>query len=294
MKNTLRSLILLAASGVSLVATPPQTIYGVVNITDENFAYYYQFGSFDLSNPTGVPGSYTYNWSNLGTSSTNAINNVSRSPLSTQLFAQTGFEMLTPVSTNGTLSTGGPNIPSYFGTTFDSSGNLYGIGGFENTLDILDINDGSVISSQPLPFLAYSQFGGGLAATAGNQLYFANLNTDNGLGELFAIHPGTLVTTSFIGLFSGTDYDANDWMSLFAYDANLYLLNANRLYAVNEINASLTLLGTISGLPVGFERGFAGAVGNVVNSPIPEPSTYGMILAGLALAAATLRRRRVR
>jgi len=296
-----RTLILLSAASAPVVAAPEQTIYGAVQLYTDELGFHYQIGTFDLANPTGTLGTYSYAWNNLGASTTDGLANISRSPLSAQLFIQGGFDSLTEVASNGGLSPSLTGIPTYFGMAFGSTGTLYGIGGSNNTFDIIDTVSGDILSSIPLAPFMYSQFGGGLTATVGNQLYFANYNFDipdnpAGAGELYALNPDSPTLVSYVGAFTGTNFSVDDWMALFAYDTNLYLLNSNRLYSVNATDAALTLLGTIDGLPEGFEfnRGFSGAVGNVINSPIPEPSTYGIVLAGLALAAAVQRRRRAK
>jgi hypothetical protein len=293
------NLMLLSASSASVVAAPEQTIYGAVQLYTEASGFHYQIGTFDLANPTGTLGTYSYVWNNLGASTTDALANISRSPLSAQLFIQGGFDSLTAIASNGGLSISLNGIPTYYGMAFGSTGTLYGIGGSDNNFDVIDTVSGDILSSLPLAPFMYSQFGGGLTATVGNNIYFANFNfevPDNpaGAGELYALNPDSPTLVSYVGAFTGTNFSVDDWMTLFAYDANLYLLNSNRLYSVNQTDASLILLGAINSLPVGFERGFSGAVGNVMNSPVPEPSTYGIILAGLALAAAAQRRLRTK
>ncbi len=292
MNTSIWTIPLIAASATSLVGAPSQTVYAIAGLTDNS----YQLGSFDLANPQGTLGSYVYSWNSIGSPTPAAMANISRQPTTGELYLQLGFDDFQSVGTDGTtIGSTIELVDTYFGMTFGASGLIYGLGGQNNVLDTVHPTiPGMPIASLSLTPFFYSQFGGGLTATVGDQLYFANLNYDNpnGPGELYAINPQSN-SVSLMGNLIGEDYLADDWMALFAYNASLYLLNNNRVYLVNTADASLTKLGWIENLPAEFNIGFAGAVGNVV-APVPEPSTYGLLLAGLSLALAAVRRKRMR
>ena len=90
-----------------------------------------------------------------------------------------------------------------------------------------------------------------------------------------------------VGDFSGTNYNEFGWNAMFGSGANTYLLNERRLYQANLSDASLSLLGTITGLPAEFNSGFSGAVG-VASAPqpaVPEPGTWAaaaLLVGGVA------------
>jgi len=288
--------ITLAAAASNLGAASPDTIYAIARVSPPDPGspgYYlnaYVVGSFDLANPAGAPGSYSYTWTSLGSPTTEALTNIVRNPLNGQLYLQYGFYQYRTVSASGTI--GGTSLgtgPAYFGMAFDASGNLHAIDGYDFAVRALDPATGVGTTFEMVNFEPYSQFGGGLAAL-GNTLYFANFGFDTGVyGELLQVDPATGASQRR-GIFSGQGYDPMDWMSLFASGSGLYLLNADRLYQVDPANAALTRLGTVTDLPFADMYGFAGAVGNF--GTIPEPSTYGLGLAGLALVTAAIRRRR--
>jgi len=109
----------------------------------------------------------------------------------------------------------------------------------------------------------------------------------------------------------------NQWLTLsVSYDGSAGASNLQRLYVNGQLVASSSATGSVARLG---STMFIGAKGNdsqtgiasinpgwfhgymadlkfynaeVLPSPIPEPSTYGLALASLALAAAALRRRR--
>lgn len=293
----------LIAAACTLQAAPSDTIYAIARISDTNnefppgsgmYATLYQIGSFDLANPTGTAGSYSYSWTSLNAGSQAATTSIARNPLTGQLYVQQGFNSYRSVSASGVVgATSLGTMQTMFGMAFDASGNLYGADGysFPGRLHTLNPGTGATNSYTTITnFQPYSQFGGGLTVTAGNKLYFANLNYITNQGFLMTIDAATGVGTN-VGILTGTGFNAQtDWMSLFSSGNSLYLLNANRLYQVSTADATLTRLGTVTNLPYSSRIGFSGAVGNP--GAIPEPSTYGLALGALALAGAAIRRRR--
>jgi hypothetical protein len=247
----------------------------------------YQFGVFDLGSPTGSPGSYQFAWTSLGSSSATPLANLALNPATSQMYLQYDFNEYLTISTGGVI--GGESLGSMstlWGMAFDNAGNLYGA--HASTWYTLDPSTGVTISSTGISSV-YSQFGGGLTYASDGNFYFSSPFPSP--GALFKITAGGASTS--VGTLSGTSYNAADWMAMFSSGANTYLLNEDRLYQVNLSNASLSLMGTITGLPTDFEKGFSGAVG-VASAPIPEPGTWAaaVLLAGGA-ALARWRRRRV-
>jgi hypothetical protein len=157
-----------------------------------------------------------------------------------------------------------------------------------NTWQRLDPADGSTLTGgtltgeNPDP---YSSYGGNMSGAATGGFYFVN---DFPFGQLIRITPtGVDGATVIIGTMAGTDYEPSEPSSPFVWGTTLHILNENRVYAVDESDASLTLLGTVSGLPGDFTR-FTGAVAPVA---VPEPSLWITAVAVLTFGAHVMRRR---
>jgi hypothetical protein len=275
--------------GVPLRAAIVTPIYAIAKLAPGSPANAYQFGVFDLDSPTGSPGSYQYAWTSLGSSSATPLANLALNPVTSQMYLQYNFNEYRTVSTGGVI--GGASLGSMttlFGMAFDNSGNLYGTDG-PNWLT-LDSSTGATLSSTAFSGFVYSQFGGGLAYAGDGDFYFGSSFPVS----LFNITPAGLDTE--VGNLSGTSYDGSMWNAMFSSGVNSYLLNEDRLYQVNLSDASLSLLGTITGLPADFASGFSGAVGiaSAAPAPVPEPGTWAAaaLLAGGA-AFMRWRKRRV-
>ncbi|MBU3664259.1 MAG: PEP-CTERM sorting domain-containing protein [Chthoniobacterales bacterium] len=266
------------ALGTSLRASIVTPIYAVARLSYAEGPPFsgYQFGVFDLGSPTGSPGSYQYAWTSLGSASSEPLANLALNPVTSQMYVQYFFNEYRTVSTSGVV--GGSSLgamDTLFGMSFDNSGNLYGA--YSTDWYTLDSSTGSTTSTAPVVNSLYSQFGGGLAYASDGNFYFASSYPSS----LYRITAGG--TDTPVGDFAGTNYDENGWNTLFSSGVNSYLLNENRLYQVNLSDASLSLMGTITGLPTEFSSGFSGAVG-LASSPaaVPEPGTWAAaaLLAG--------------
>ena len=278
--------VLLGAPLRAAIVTP---IYAIARLAPGSPANAYQFGVFDLDSPTGSPGSYQYAWTSLGSSSATPLANLALNPVTSQMYLQYNFNEYRTVSTGGVIGDSLGSMDTMWGMAFDNAGNLYGAHAL--TWYTLDPDDGATISSTGIS-LVYSQFGGGLTYASDGNFYFGSSFPSP--GPLFKITAGGVSTN--VGTLSGTSYNDVDWTAMFSSGVNTYLLNEDRLYQVNLSDASLSLLGTITGLPADFERGFSGAVGiaSAAPAPVPEPGTWAAaaLLAGGA-AFMRWRKRRV-
>lgn len=282
-------LALIAAAGAGAQSAP---IYGLVKGSTAQGEFYH-FGYFDLQGGTGSQGSQSFAWTNLSTSGVgDDWTNLAKNPANGQLYLQTNFSELRTISNTGVLGAVLGVTDAYFGMTFALNGSLYGLNPYVDpslNLEIINPSAGTVISSGPAGFNGYSQMGGGLTAM-GNDLYFTGFDDDFANGLLQRVGQASGVT------MAGPGYDVQEfWTVAFSWNNALYLINEDRLYAINTTSGFLTPLGTITNLPAlqpGDVYGFSGAVGNLVAAPIPEPSTYGLVLGACALALAAARRRR--
>ena len=281
--------VLLGAPLRASIITP---IYAIAKLSFVEEPYNrYQFGVFDLGSPTGSPGSYQYAWTSLGSSSATPLANLALNPVTSQMYLQYDFSEYRTISTGGVI--GGASLGSMstlWGMAFDNAGNLYG--SHDDQWSTLDPATGATITTTTMSDGIYSQLGGGLAYASDGSFYFGAPFPPP--GALFNITAGGVDTN--VGTLSGTSYNSGDWMAMFSSGVNTYLLNEDRLYQVNLSDASLSLLGTITGLPVEFESGFSGAVGiaSAAPAPVPEPGTWAAaaLLAGGA-AFMRWRKRRV-
>ena len=257
----------LVALGVSVRAAIVTPIYAIANLSfGEAPLSRYQFGVFDLGSPIGSPGSYQYAWTSLGGISNEPLANLALNPVTSQLYLQYDFNQYRAIGTDGTLGADLGAMSTLFGMAFDGAGGLYGT--HSDNWYTLDGSNGSINSTSVLAANFYSQFGGGLTYAADGNFYFGDPFS------LYSITPGGV--ESEIGNFSGTGFAPFGWIAMFSSGANTYLLNADRLYQVDLSDASLDLLGAVTGLPPEFALGFSGAAG-IASAPapaIPEPGTW--------------------
>ena len=269
------SLIALAASVRAAIVTP---IYAIARLSYSSGPPFsgYQFGVFDLDSPTGSLGSYQYAWTSLGPASSTALANLAYNPSDSTMFVQYGFNQYRTIATDGTIgaSSLGP-MNTTFGMSFDFLGSLHGASG--TNWYTVNPATGSSTATNTLSggISVYSQFGGGLAYASDGYYYFA-ASPQGGLqpdGRLVRIDSAG--TAAVVGNFSGTDYNKTQWQALFSSTGGTYLLNSNRVYSVNLSDASLGLLGTVTGLPAEFANGFSGAVDTTFEpAAVPEPGTW--------------------
>ncbi|MBU3666780.1 MAG: hypothetical protein FGM15_13030 [Chthoniobacterales bacterium] len=250
------------------IVTP---IYAIARLSFVEEPYNrYQFGVFDLGSPTGSPGSYGYAWTSLGSSSAAPLANLALNPVTSQMYLQYDFTEYRTISTGGVI--GGTSLGSMdtlFGMAFDNSGNLYGA--HYDQWFTLNPATGTTITNTTMSDFLYSQFGGNMAYASDGDFYFAASDPPDPLFNITAAGVDTMV-----GDFSGTNYDDTMSSVMFSSGVDSYLLNENRLYQVTLSNASLSLLGTVTGLPDEFNSGFSGAVGIASAAPaaVPEPGTW--------------------
>jgi hypothetical protein len=254
----------------------------------------YRFGSFDISSPTGTAGSYQYAWTTV-LSSTAALADLARDPTSGDMFLMVdpygakSYQSITPAGSLSSLGT--PSDIVYSMAIDNTTGELFAYSMMAtNTWQKLDKANGLTVTAGTLTgsqTSLYSSFGGNMTGAAAGGFYFANEFPG---GQLVKITPsGSNAATTIIGTMTGTGFDASEASSPFVWGTTLHLLNGNRLYTVNESDASLTLLGTVTGLPGDFTR-FTGVVAPV--SPVPEPGTLALaVIAGLGCIAARGSRR---
>lgn len=282
-------------SATHLSATPTTDVYATFGMNYiDGVGYTYGFGTFDLANPTGSFGEYSYAWTTLLAADGPVLANLAMQPGTGAMTLQYEFNQYRAISSAGALSGNLGTTSSFFGMSYDTSGGLYAVAPYES-LPWLRLNpaNGQSLASGTFTgdFFYYSSFGGNLAARPDGGFYFV----DEGPypPQLLRLTPnGNDVITVAIGTVTGTGFDpANSGMSLFTSGTSLYLLQETTLFAVDESTAALTKLGTIAGLPTDF-KDFTGAAAMIM--PVPEPSTYAMALFGLACGGVSMWRRKRR
>lgn len=279
-------------SAARLSATPATDIYATFETYAEGAGYGYGFGTFDLGNPSGSVGSYSYTWTMLLSPTSATLDNVALNPNTGAMALQYEFNEFRSITTSGVLSGSLGPTPTFWGMTFDASGGLYAWTGYGGPQWLrLDPADGQTLASGTASGEItdiYAAGGGRLAPRPGGGFVMANQYPGQ---ELVRLTPaGNDVTTVITGTFAGAGFDPeNQGLVLFTSGTSLYLLQASNLFAVDESTAALTKLGTVDGLPVSF-TGFSGAAGTI--TAVPEPATWCIVLAGLAGGGWMLRRRR--
>jgi hypothetical protein len=283
-----RLLFAVAAGTSTLLADPAsKPIYALAyNPTPGSRAM--QLGTFDLNAPTGTAGSYSYAWTSLGGPLAETAKNLALQPGTNQLYLTYGDSETTLRTISATGVVGDPigTLPGgTYGMVFQADGSLRAVDIFGSDLLTIDPATGTISATTETAGF-YSSYSGNLTSV-GNTLYWANI----GFGEPPESGLHRVGPDQFVGAFSTNDpqFDEYEFMNLFAWDADLYLLNADILYQVSTTDGALTRLGTVTGLPSGYNS-FTGAVGNAVTA-VPEPSTYGLLLGVGALALAASRRR---
>jgi hypothetical protein len=245
----------------------------------------FQFGKFDLDNPntSGGSGNYVYSYSAIGTKGTTALKNLAFNPTNSTMYLSYGTNEYRTIDTSGTLSASSlGTTASLFGMAFNESGELYGA----HTTNMYDMNPatGATLSTATLTTMAYSSYGGNMTWMSGSY-YFANEYNKS------LVILGTNGSYTSVGKFVDTDYTSSAGHALFMHENQMYLLNGLNLFSVNAATAALTKLGSITGIGgTGISKGFSGAISF---TPVPEPSTYAMGLAGMTLIALGARRKRV-
>lgn len=282
----------LAAVLLPLLGSSPaqaDLVFGTLRTSGTGFG----FGSFDISNPTGSPGSYSYAWTSV-LSNQPALADLARDPDSGAMYLMVepyGSKSYRSITATGVMTPlGTPTDTVYSMAIENTTGDLYAYKmTATNRWQKLDRANGSTLTSGTLTGAQtgpYSSYGGNMTGAATGGFYFVS---EFPSGQLVKITPsGASASTVITGTMSGTNFDGTKASSPFVSGTTLYVLNQNRLYSVNETNAALTLLGTVTGLPGDFTV-FTGAVAPV--TVVPEPTTLALLaVAGLGLAAARVRR----
>jgi len=273
-----RAALLVLLTTLSSIPARAVDVYAIAQMTGSQ----YQVGTFDLSNPdtSGGSGNFTYAWSSLGSVSSATLGNIVYDSTTSQMYITSGSYEFRTIDTAGNQ---GPILGyllnSMYGMTFDTSGTLAGV--TYSKVEVISPADASTISSVDLSSNATTQFTGFLTYAPSAGYLIANFGSPSTLQGLTL--GGNLTS---IGTFSGTGFVETQSMTLFASGSAVYMLNGDRLYSVNTSDASLTRLGSIVNLPVGFVNGFTGAVA------VPEPSSVLLGLVSVATARLVSRKRR--
>ena len=254
----------------------------------------YGFGSFDIASPTGTPGSYSYAWTSV-LSNQPALADLARNPDSGTMYLMVdpyGTDSYRSITATGVMTPLGTPADTIYSMAIDNTtGDLYAYSLTATNFWLqLDPANGSTLAAGDLTGGEgpYSSFGGNMTGAATGGFYFTN---EFPQGELVKITPeGANASTTIIGTMAGGGFDPAKPSSPFVWGTTLHVLNEDRLYSVDEGDASLTLLGTVTGLPADFTR-FTGAVAPV--TVVPEPTVLAALaVVGLGFAAARFRRRR--
>jgi len=282
------------AQGTTARATQVYATFGT-NYS-QALGYQYGFGTFDLANPTGSPGSYSYAWTTLTAPAAGVLANVAMQPGTGAMVLEYDFSQFRSISTAGVVSGSLGATSGFWGMAFDGAGDLYAFNPYGAPWLKLDPTDGQVLTEGTLVGEVaandiYSTFGGNLAARPAGGFFMVNQSNSPELVRFDLAGPDA--ATMLIGTFAGTGFDPQEpGLSLFASGSSMFLLAGSSLFTVNESTAALTKLGVVSGLPADF-RVFTGATSAFV--AVPEPATLGLAACGgAALVAHRLRRIRRR
>ncbi len=281
---------------LSLLESAParaDLVFGTLRTSDSGFG----FGSFDISNPTGTPGSYSYAWTSV-LSNQLTLADLARDPDSGEMYLMydpSGTKSFRSITATGAMTSLGTPTDSIYSMAIDNTtGDLYAYSATAtDKWQQLDRANGATLASGTLTgaqTFPYSSLGGNMTGAAAGGFYFAN---EFPQAQLIKITPdGVNASTVIVGTMSGTNFNASAASSPFVWGTTLHVLNQDRLYTVNETDASLTLLGTVTGLPGDFMT-FTGAVAPV--TAVPEPNLLAIAaVAGLGFAATRFGRNRSR
>lgn len=190
----------------------------------------------------------------------------------------------TAVSSNNYISPTGSNTAEM---SFDASGNLYGMGHtgsftVVDTLFSVNTTTGVAASIGSLGIPGVGLAGLGFDYASGT-LYGTTFQ-----GQLYSVNTGTGAATH-LGLITGT----NGTVARIAFDqetGDLFgITSANQLVEVNLQTLVGTAVAQFASSPQIYSLDFGRTV-----SPIPEPETYAMLLAGLSLLGFAARRRKLK